>query len=114
VSLVPATLGPFKSYWLETQRQEVLPGMRVDAEIDRGANKIEIKSEGIRSVTLYFNDVMLDLDKPVKLVLNGSEKEEKIARSLDDTLTLMKRGTSDPGRVYVTSKNFDLPKTGKE
>lgn len=101
---------PFAAYWVLTERQEHSPGTRVDAEIDRAANKLVINSRGVKRVTIFFNDLLLDLDKPVKVVCNGVEREEKIARNLDDFLGFAKRRSlCDGGRVYVASRIFDLP-----
>jgi hypothetical protein len=110
VNLVLGEPAPYAAYWLMTERQEHTPGTRVDAEVDRAANKLVINSKSVRRVTVLFNDVMLDLDKPVKVVCNGVEREEKIARSLDDFLSFAKkRSLCDGGRVYVATRQYDLP-----
>jgi hypothetical protein len=88
--------------------------LRVEADYDRASNRLEIKGTNAKQVTVFLNDAMLDLDKPIKVVCNGVEKEEKVSRSLDDTLNFLRRGTSDPGRLYVASRTFDLPKAAKE
>jgi hypothetical protein len=107
VSLV---LGPpFQAYWIVTLPQEVTAGTRVDAEVDRASNKLVINAKNVKQVTVYFNDVLLDLDKPVKVVCNGVEREDKIARNLDDLLTYIKVSTCDGGRIYVASKSYDMP-----
>jgi hypothetical protein len=109
VNLVLGTPAPFQAYWLMTEPQEVEPGTRVDAEVDRAANKLTITAKGVKRVTVYFNDVLLDLDKPIIVSCNGVEREEKIARSLEDCVSYVKRRTCDGGRVYVASKVYDLP-----
>ena len=48
-------------------------------------------------------------DKPIKLVLNGVEQQVLLPRSIDDLLSLIARGTSDPGKLYVAKGRFDLP-----
>lgn len=109
VTLVPTNNGPFRSYWLDTPRQEMPPGARIDATVDRAANRIVIDAKGVKQVTLYFNDLLLDLDKPVKISRNGVESEEKIGRSIEDAIAFVRRGTTDAGRIYVSAKAFDIP-----
>ena len=60
-------------------------------------------------MTLYFNDELLDLDLPIKLVLNGATQEALVPRSVDDFLSLIERGTSDSGKLYVARGTYDLP-----
>lgn len=110
VNLVLGEPVPFAAYWVLTERQEHSPGTRIDAEVDRAANKLTIQSRGVKRVTIFFNDVLLDLEKPIKVVCNGVEREEKVARSLDDFLGFAKRRSlCDGGRVYVASRVYDLP-----
>ncbi len=109
VALVLGDPAPLQAYWVVCARQEVSPGTRVDAEIDRASNKLTIKAKNVRRVTIYFNDVMLDLDKPIKVSCNGVEHEEKVGRNLDDLVTFVNRGICDIGRVYVASKSYDIP-----
>ena len=80
----------------------------ITAEADRASNTITITGEGVESVMIYFNDELVDLDKPVKIVLNGREREDVIPRSLDDLLALIVRGTSDSGKIYVARRSYDL------
>ncbi|MCE9594979.1 MAG: hypothetical protein K8S98_12390 [Planctomycetes bacterium] len=109
VNLVLGAPAPFQAYWLMTEPQELEPGTRIDAEVDRAANTLTITAKGVKRVTVYFNDVLLDLDKPIKVVCNGVEREDKIARSLEDFISYVRRRTCDGGRVYVASKVYDLP-----
>ena len=109
VVLHPGSPIPTKAYWLGVPPTAVEEGTYVRAEIDRATNKVKVEGQGVRSVTLYFNDVLLDLDKPITVELNGQAQEVVVVRSLDDYLDLLYRATSDPSRVYVASRSFDLP-----
>lgn len=109
VVLHPGAPIPTKAYWLSVPPTAVEEGTYVQAEIDRSANKVTVEGKGVRSVTLYFNDVLVDLNKPIQVVLNGQVQEVVVPRSLDDFLDLLYRGTSDSARVYVASRSFDLP-----
>ena len=99
---------PNKAYWIEVPPTDGV-GLTITAEADREANKITVTGEGVPSVTLFLNDDLVDLDKPLTIVLNGVEQTAMIPRSLDDMLALLKRGTSDPGKFYVAQKTYDLP-----
>lgn len=109
VVLHPGKPIPTKAYWLGVPPTAVEEGTFVHAEADRATNTVTVTGQGVRSVTLYFNDVLLDLDKPVKVVLNGQAQEVVVLRSLDDYLDLLYRATADAARVYVASRSFDLP-----
>ena len=99
---------PNKAYWIEVPTIDGV-GLTVQAEADREANKITVTAAGVPSVTLFLNDQIVDLGRPLTLVLNGVEQVAQVPRSLDDTLSLLKRGTSDPGKFYVAARTFDLP-----
>jgi hypothetical protein len=60
-------------------------------------------------VVLYFNDVLVDMEKPVKVVCNGSEHLNVIPRSMGTFLDLFVSSRSDPGKVYVATHTYDLP-----
>ncbi len=109
VTLVPGSPIPSKAYWLEVPPTDVEPGTYVKAEADPATNTIKVEGQGVRGVRLYLHDLLVDLDKPVKIVLNGQEQQTMIPRSLDDFLDLLVKGTSDAGRPYVAFRGFDLP-----
>ncbi|MEO6708502.1 MAG: PHB depolymerase family esterase, partial [Planctomycetota bacterium] len=83
VTLYPGKPIPSKAYWLKVQPTDVPSGVaKIDAEIDRSKNTITITGNGIRQVTLMLNDVLVDLDKPVSVVLNGTKQDALLPRSL--------------------------------
>ena len=108
VTLRPGSPIPNKAYWIEVPATEATD-VTIEAEADRETNTITITGEGVEAVTIFFNDALVDLSKPVKIVLNGREQEELIPRSLDEMLSLIVRGTSDPGKLYVALRRYDLP-----
>jgi len=95
-----------KAYWIDMPAAE--GERRIDASIDRESNTITISGEGTESVTLLLNDLLVDLDKPVKVVCNGIEHLDEIPRNMKTTLELMWKARSDPGKLYVASNNYDL------
>lgn len=109
VTLVAGKPIPNKAYWVEIPPVASEGGVVVTAEADRESNTVTVSGTGASTVTLFFNDQLVDLDKPIKLVLNGAEQEVVVPRSVDDLLRLIERGTSDPGKLYVASATYDLP-----
>lgn len=109
VVLFPDSPLHYKAYWLQVPPWDGEGTANVKATIDRASNTITIDGEGFTGVILYFNDVLVDLDKPVKIVCNGSEHLDVIPRSLATTLDLYVSSRSDPGKVYTATRNYDLP-----
>jgi hypothetical protein len=58
---------------------------------------------------LFFNDVLLDLEKEVKVVCNGTPHVDKIPRNVNTLLGMIRNFRSDPGKLYVAQKKYDLP-----
>ncbi|MBK8178885.1 MAG: hypothetical protein IPK67_08360 [Planctomycetes bacterium] len=113
VTLVPKPF-PLRSYWIKIPPIDMGGGeVRVEGEIDRSKNQITITSTGVRQISVMLNDDLVDLNKPVTFVLNGTSQEALLPRSLDETLSMMFSGASEPGRIYTVRKDFDLPAAAK-
>lgn len=109
VVLLPGTPLTYKAYWLQVPPWDGQGTASVKATIDRASNTITVDGEGFTGVVLYFNDVLVDLDKPVKVVCNGSEHLDLIPRSLGTMLDLYVSSRSDPGKLYTATRPYDLP-----
>lgn len=109
VVLLPGVQFPNKAYWLQIPPWDGQGTALIKATIDRGSNTVVVDGEGMTQVELYFNDVLVDMDKPVKVVCNGAEHLDVIPRNLTTTLDLFVRARSDPGKVYTATKQYDLP-----
>jgi hypothetical protein len=109
VILIPGTPIPNKAYWIEVPPFDGVGKAKIKAKADRGSNTIAIDGEGVTSVVVYFNDLIVDLDKPVKVTCNGAEHLDQIPRNLTTTLNLMFSSRSDPGKVYTATRQYDLP-----
>ncbi|MSR74035.1 MAG: hypothetical protein EXS14_00975 [Planctomycetes bacterium] len=82
----------------------------VEAQIDRAANAVRIKSQNLQACRLYLNDRLLDLDKPVKVFVNGKEVlEAKVERSLDYMLGFSEDNPTDPSAVVVGELRVTVP-----
>lgn len=96
-----------RSYWIQTPRFDA--PVRLTATADRGTNTITIDADGATEVTISLNDQLVDLDKEIKFIRNGTETVEKVPRNLTTTLGAMRSRSSDPGRIYVATKRCDIP-----
>ena len=108
VVLVPGRPFPTRSYWIQVEAGDE-DGARVEATVDRATNTITIEADVVPRVTVLFNDDLVDLSKPVKVIVNGVENEDQLPRSFRTCLSLIFRGTSDPGRVFVASRTYSVP-----
>ena len=109
VVLLPGIQIPNKAYWLGVQPWDGQGKALVEGKIDRATNTITITGEGVTTIYLFFNDVLVDLDKPVKVVCNGAEHTDVIPRNLGTMLDFLTSGRSDPGKLYIATKDYDLP-----
>ncbi|MCZ6596035.1 MAG: hypothetical protein O7B99_00185 [Planctomycetota bacterium] len=105
VSLVVGQPFPTRAYWLRVA--PTAPDARATASIDRSTNTVRVDTQDVSHVTLYLNDALVDLDRPVVVVCNGVEHEVAIRRLLSSTLEMLCDGTSDPGCVYVAEAVID-------
>ncbi|MAF65652.1 MAG: hypothetical protein CMJ84_08350 [Planctomycetes bacterium] len=113
VLLRPGAPFPNKAYWVEIPPHDGSVEARLAARIDRESNTVVIEATGIASVTLSFNDVLVDLSRPVKVICNGAESEDLLPRNLTTTLQMIYSTRNDPGKLYTASKAYDLPSAGE-
>ena len=62
---------------------------RVEAKVDRAANKITVTTQGVSLFSLLLNDALVDLGKPVTFEINGKTVEETFERDRDLLLKKM-------------------------
>jgi hypothetical protein len=105
VTLVVGQPFPTRAYWLRVAPSS--PDARASATLDREINGIRISTAGVSRVTLYLNDALLDLEKPIRVFLRGEEVSALVPRSMARTLDMLHDGTSDPACVYVADASFD-------
>lgn len=110
ISFAPTTLMGTSAYWLTVTgydlETEVKPEITV--KVDKATNTIDVQATGILSVTLYFNDAIVDLDREVTVVCNGESYTDTFERSLSVALDQFYR-SNDPSRVYTAGKVYDIP-----
>lgn len=108
VQLDPGSPFPKKAYWIAVPNIEYSDEAKLKATADRASNTITIESVGVSTVTVYFNDTIVDLDKPVKVICNGVENEDLIPRSFPSMMDQIYRTRSDPGKLYTAFRSYDI------
>jgi poly(3-hydroxybutyrate) depolymerase len=100
------------AYWLNVEGFAADGKSQLSAEIDRSNNLVRITGEGFSHVRLMLNDRLLDLSKPVRVVINGTEQESKFApnlRAMLDRAALV----GDRGRAYTASWRMEFTAPSK-
>ncbi|MDP6739512.1 MAG: hypothetical protein QF404_05795 [Planctomycetota bacterium] len=107
VTLIPGSPFPKRAYWLEVPPSEG-GSSRIHAQVDRQMNTVTVEGTGMTEFTLHFNDLLLDMSKPIIVVANGQKHEDLIPRSRAVLLASLFSGACDPGRVFVNAKSYHL------
>jgi poly(3-hydroxybutyrate) depolymerase len=87
---------------LKLLRHEISEGKTLDVavKLDRAANAIRLTGEGFAMVTLFLNDRMLDLDRPIEVFVNDVLWERKRqTRSLTEMLKNMRKSPFTGNRL---------------
>lgn len=104
------------AYWVRLEQWETnegatgenVPMAMLKATIEREKNQITVTATAVKSFVLFFNDAILDLDKPVHVVTNGKEWTGTVPRSLQFFLdTAFSR--NENRLVYVRAQALDAP-----
>ncbi len=111
VTVAPGDPFPTFGYWMRVA--PIAASARATASIERDSNTIRIQAEGLSQITLYLNDTLVDLDKPMRIICNDVEGLVQTRRHLQDTLDMMLDGTSDAGSVYVAQVIVPTSAEGK-
>jgi len=95
-------------HWIElTPRPEVADPLAYFAE-NKGENLITIVSSGVRHLRVLVHPRMVDMDKPVRIEVNGEPKFEGIvAPDLGFMLDLV-REFDDRGRIFYGHVDIDI------
>jgi len=82
----------------------------VKAKVDRETNVASFETHNVESFRIWLNDKLLDLDKPVKIVVNGKDVlEKKVERSLDFLLDYNRSNAHDPSLMAVGMLRVNVP-----
>ena len=94
--------------WLSLGGFQVTEQPRIEARSDKASNTITIDAQKIATLVVYLNDELVDLDKPVKFVINGAAHERKVERNPVDMMQ-NQFYVGDWGRVFTASVTPDVP-----
>lgn len=103
--------GQRRAYWVELIDYEIEPTMSsVKAKVDRANNAVDITCENVNEMKITLSDRMLDLDKPVKVTVNGKPIVDKtVERSLEYFLKYYEGNSFDPGVVPSAEIMIKVP-----
>ena len=98
------------SFWLQAQGFEENTSS-VEAVADRETNTITITAENVATVNLFFSDLLVDMDKPIKVITNGTVHEDLIPRNFQTMLTNA-YNNGDTGRIFTANHTYNIPEGG--
>lgn len=81
---------------------------RLTAQVT-GPNRIEVKTDRVRQYTLFLNEDLVDLSKPVVITTDGQVSFEGVITPQVDTLLRQARLRQDPGQLYPAHLTLSLP-----
>ncbi|MCB9832163.1 MAG: dienelactone hydrolase family protein [Planctomycetes bacterium] len=98
---------PSRSFWLGIDRLWASTG-RVEGRI-LSDHEIELRSSGVERLTVFLDEALIDLDRPLRLRVNGKVVHEgRVAPSLKALLASW-RGREDPAFVCRAALEIDVP-----
>ncbi|MGH7151254.1 MAG: hypothetical protein ACREIU_11165 [Planctomycetota bacterium] len=118
VAFSPVQAFTRNAYWFKIENFEILPDYfaapvnerpLISARLLRGTNTVEFEARGITDFWLFLSDSLLDLDKPIKVVVNGKAWEGSYKRELDKFLA-SRRQRFDPRLTCVAWHVSAVPK----
>lgn len=87
-------------YWLGVPLTEAGKGSKLVARLDRKENLVELEWCEYTRVTVYLNDEMLDLDKPVKIHFAGRELYNGMVERNANTMRRNLLSREDPAYAF--------------
>jgi len=81
---------------------------KLDAAIT-SRNRIEVKTERVRRFSIFVNDQLVDLSKPITVVMNGQIAFEGLLTPSLETLLRQARIRQDPGELFSAQITVTAP-----
>lgn len=91
-------------FWVESDTRQGVVRVRV-----RDDNHIDIDSRWARTITLYLNDRIVDLDRPITITVNGEPLPPRRARRTITYAIEQVRELDDTGRVATDVMTIGVP-----
>ena len=83
------------------ERLHFIDSIKFKATIDREKNTIRISSTYVKKFRIYLHDSMLDLDKPIRVLVNGRQRaRKKVKRSVK---VLLESALRDREQLYTAT-----------
>jgi len=111
ITFAPTTSGARGAQWLRVDDFDLDEGPWIDAVADRESNTITVEADKISFVEIMLNDELVDMDAPVKVVVNGTTHEEVVPRN-KRTMIDLAFDQGDWARVFTNALRFDVPSKG--
>jgi len=94
-------------YWLAMPKELARPGQEIVAQ--RSGQTVSLQAKNIRTITILLNDVMLDLNQPVRILSGDTTLFSGLLPRTTATLarTIAERG--DPDRAFSAEVTVVLP-----
>jgi len=108
ISFAPTSDYARRTHWISLEGVQVSENPRIDAKVDRAANTITIDAQKVSDLVIYLNDVLVDLDKPVRFLVNGTTQEQTVARNGVEMVKNQYAG-GDWGRVFTCYVTQNIP-----
>ncbi len=87
----------------------------VEAIADRAKNTVTITTTNVETFKVLLNDRLVDLDQPVKFILNGKDfQERKFDRDVDQFITFANSFAPDPGVVINAELTITVPREAEK
>ncbi|MCE3224508.1 MAG: exported protein of unknown function [Nitrospira sp.] len=74
-----------------------------------GPNQIEVQTDRVRQYTLFFNEELVDLSKPIVISTNGVPSFEGTVTPQAETLLRQARLRQDPGQLFPAHLTISVP-----
>jgi hypothetical protein len=108
ITFVPKRDNTTAVHWLSLVGFQASESPRIEAKADKTSNTITIDAKKISDLVIYLNDELVDLDKPVKFVINGMAHERTLERNAPEMIKNQFYG-GDWGRVFSVIVSQDVP-----
>ena len=106
ISFTPTSSYALSANWIKLDGVDENTA-QVDAVVDRSSNTFTITATGVGAVTVLFNDTLVDLEAPVKVIVNGVTHETVYSRNSRKMIDRI-YNAGDWGRVFTASATFDV------
>ncbi len=95
-------------YWLAVDRAQAAKGQTIRATVE--GQTITIESEDVQQIELLLSDELLDLDKPVTIIVNGKTVHEGAIPRTEQAIQRSLELRPDPTMIATATIIIELPK----